>query len=617
MKSNIFILSIILLTFTALNVFSQVSREWVSTYNFNMDDGAALVTDNAGYIYVTGKSNNDYTTIKYNSSGDLIWVSSYNGIGNSTDAANAIAVDLSGNVYVTGSSVGVSAISDFATVKYNSSGVQQWAVRYGGTMTSEAAVSLAVDNSGNVYVTGYVFNIASNNDYATVKYNSSGILQWAKSYNGIGNQADFVAKVVIDDLSNAYVTGSSRGSGSSDDNFATIKYSPAGDELWIKIYEGPGDGFDQATSIAVDTSYNVYVTGRSLGVTSQYDYATIKYNSSGDSVWVQRYNGADNSSDNPASIAIDRSGNVYVVGQSLGSLSDYDFATVKYNSSGVYQWDRIYNGPGNSVENAKSIALDSSGNVYITGSSAFPGQNYNYATVKYSSTGIQQWSDTYNGTAGGSDESFSIAADNFGNVYVTGSSAGLGQLKDYVTIKYNQKPVGIITGIIEGFYNSATDKMKRDTVKIYIRNSFSPYSLVDSSVSKPDSSGLGKFYFNGVSNGVNYYIELKHRNSIRTWSSTWGSFTSGSMIYNFSSAITQAFGNNMKQIDTTPLRFAIFSGDVNQDGIIDAGDLSQVENDAGISLVGYENSDVTGDDFADAADVSIVENNIGVTPVIP
>ncbi|MBK7159935.1 MAG: hypothetical protein IPH77_15740 [Ignavibacteria bacterium] len=166
-----------------------------------------------------------------------------------------------------------------------------------------------------------------------------------------------------------------------------------------------------------------------------------------------------------------------------------------------------------------------------------------------------------------------------------------------------------LTAFMEGFYNSASNIMISDTVRVFLRNATFPYAIIDSTKSTLNSSGSGAFTFSYPVNGVNYFIVIKHRNSIETWSKTAQAFTGGSLTYNFSSSNTQAFGNNMKQIDASPVRFGIYSGDINQDGTIDATDVSNADNDAFNSVGGYVNTDVTGDNFVDAADVSIVDNN--------
>lgn len=166
--------------------------------------------------------------------------------------------------------------------------------------------------------------------------------------------------------------------------------------------------------------------------------------------------------------------------------------------------------------------------------------------------------------------------------------------------------------IMEGFYNSGTGKLnKRDTVRAYLRNITTPFAIVDSAISIIDSvSFTGSFLFINTPSGT-YYIQTKHRNSIETWSKSGGqTYTLGSaMNYDFTSAASQSYGSNMIQVNVSPLRFGIFGGDINQDGTIDATDLSGVDNDALASVSGYVKTDITGDDFVDAADVSIVDNN--------
>ena len=145
-----------------------------------------------------------------------------------------------------------------------------------------------------------------------------------------------------------------------------------------------GKDWDLARDIAVDVSGNVYVTGNSVGTTyPDYDYATIKYNLAGQEQWVARYNGSGNGEDDASGLAIDGSGNVYVTGSSNGANSLPDYATIKYNSAGQEQWVARYDGPGNSYDIARGIAVDDLENVYVTGNSFGSGNDSDYATIKY------------------------------------------------------------------------------------------------------------------------------------------------------------------------------------------------------------------------------------------
>ena len=166
-----------------------------------------------------------------------------------------------------------------------------------------------------------------------------------------------------------------------------------------------------------------------------------------------------------------------------------------------------------------------------------------------------------------------------------------------------------LTAFIEGFYNPVSNIMVSDTVKVFLRNKFSPYAVVDSTASVLNSSGSGTFTFSNPINGLNYYIVLKHRNSIETWSSSGNSFASNSLTYNFSTANTQAYGNNMKSVDASPVRYAIYSGDINQDGFVNLTDVVAAYNGSSNFTTGYIPADVNGDNIVDLTDVVITYNN--------
>ena len=131
-------------------------------------------------------------------------------------------------------------------------------------------------------------------------------------------------------------------------------------------------------------------------------------------------------------------GNVFVTGKSYGgSSTNFDFATIKYNSAGDSIWVKRYNGVSNDIDKGNAIALDKSGNVFVTGSSKNATTAFDYTTIKYSSDGAEEWTIKYTNSdfAGSSDEPTGLYVDTMANIYVTGMSA-----LDYAIVKYVQTP---------------------------------------------------------------------------------------------------------------------------------------------------------------------------------
>lgn len=138
----------------------------------------------------------------------------------------------------------------------------------------------------------------------------------------------------------------------------------------------------------MDTNGNVYVTGQISIDNSDFagDYATIKYNTNGVEQWIAIYKGPDEDIDQATALAVDSGGNVYVTGLSYNKtdiLTESDYTTIKYNTNGVQQWVERYGGPGNSTDIATAIAVDAAGNVHVTGFSYGEGTDFDYATIKY------------------------------------------------------------------------------------------------------------------------------------------------------------------------------------------------------------------------------------------
>ncbi|MBL4592644.1 MAG: SBBP repeat-containing protein [Flavobacteriales bacterium] len=378
---------------------------------------------------------------------NVLWEARYTSAGLNADVGKELAIDASGNVYVTGTSYTNGANGfDIVTIKYDALGNQLWTSVFNGSASAlDEARDIAVDASGNVYVTGYTASSGPNYDYVTIKYNSTGVQQWATLYNGTGNGFDEAYALAIDNLGNTYVTGSSNASGQGS-NFVTIQYNSAGVQQWATSYNGPGNSLDAATQIKLDASFNVYVSGHSLGSGTDLDIATIKYNNSGTQQWVSRYNGVLSFFDVPEALFVDNANNVYVAGATYGGIAtENDYVTIKYNSTGAQQWAINYDGPLNDEDKAFDLLTDQNQNVYVTGRSMGAGGTAeNIVTMKYDPLGNLLWQDTYNGPSSGYDAGQQMRLGSSGDLYITGYSAGNGTNNDYLTLKYDTGNGGIL-----------------------------------------------------------------------------------------------------------------------------------------------------------------------------
>ena len=361
---------------------------WTNRYNgpANRDDHAhGVAVDGNNNVIVTGYSTGtsgwaDYATIKYSNAGVPLWTNRYNGPGNGNDYAYAVAVDGSNNVIVTGYSYGSENTNDYATIKYSSAGVPLWTNRYNGPGNGDdQARAVAADANNNVIVAGYSRSERSG-DYATIMYSSAGVPLWTNRCGWLSS-TNIPCALAVDGSNNVIVTGYSYGKPTETvPNYATLKYSGAGVPLWTNHYNG---GSASHPAMAVDGSNDVIVTG-CLWNQNNGDYATIKYSGAGGLLWTNRYNGPGNSLDLASAVAVDRSNNVIVTGYSILARSgNADYATIKYSSAGVPLWTNRYDGPGNGNDYAYAVAVDRNRNVIVVGHSVGSAGNDDFATIKY------------------------------------------------------------------------------------------------------------------------------------------------------------------------------------------------------------------------------------------
>ncbi|MFH1943713.1 MAG: SBBP repeat-containing protein [bacterium] len=434
-----------------------------------VDVATDIAIDDENNVYVTGYTTHlpnglDFYTIKYDASGNQVWGRYFDGEAHGDDIAYRIALDDSGNVYVGGNSMGVGSGSDIVIVKYNALGEEQRVVRFDESDAGQDEFGdMKIDHSGNVFIAG-----TSEGDFVTLKYNSRGIQEWAVYYDGPDHRSDSPSAIAIDDEGNVYVTGSSRNKytsvGDTDIDFATVKYDSTGILQWVARYTSQGThSCDIPFDMAVDDSMNVYVTGYRESDDYRYDYTTIKYNKDGQEIWKVFYDGLGNFRGNDIATALttDANGNVYVTGQSRGNDgdTDYDIATVKYNSAGLEQWVARYGEGEESNNGANEIIVDDVGDIYIIGSERLGDGDSDCLIAKYNQDGNLMWSARYDGPSGSHDYASAFKVNRQGEVFVCGMSYGVNTNADYATVKFNAQ------GIVEwtARFNGTNTELGRAT----------------------------------------------------------------------------------------------------------------------------------------------------------
>ncbi len=428
------------------NQLANFEYLWAQGVGGTGDDyGVSVAIDSSGNVYATGYfvgtvdfdpgagvSNltsaglRDLFVLKLDASGDFVWAVVVGATSN--DESRSVAVDGSGNVYVTGRFQGTvdfdpgggvfNLSSDGGSVdafvlKLDSLGNFVFAKAVGSSST-DVGLSVAIDSIGNIYASGYfsatvdfdpgvgVFNLsaAGGLDVFVLKLDSSGNFIWAKAVGGGGT--DTAIGMTVDGSGNVYATGQFGGMADFDPGAGTLnltsaggqdvfflKLDPSGALVWAKAVGGPND--DVGYSVAVDNSGNVYATGDfsntvdfdpgpgvfSLSGAGQTDVFFLKLDPSGNFAWAGKV--GVGGSDKSFSVAVDSSANVYATGFVEGTV-DFDpgagvfelstgaggrIFVLKLDTSGAFVWAKVFGGPGN--ETGSEVAVDDSGKVYVVG----------------------------------------------------------------------------------------------------------------------------------------------------------------------------------------------------------------------------------------------------------
>lgn len=344
--------------------------------------GVDIKTDALGNSYVCGANHNgtnyDYIVSKFSPSGSLVWQKIYNGTGNNDDIPAAIELDNAGNVYVVGSSYGLGLYNtDYVTIKYDNSGNQIWLKRYDFSNKPEIASDILVDNSGNVFITGASASAINNSDVTTLKYSSSGVLLNTHRYNYTGNGFNIASEMAFDNVNNIVIACSFE-NGSK--KFGTLKLSNTLSQVWVNTINGSNSS--EGYGIFTDNSANVISVGYQNNSSGGSDIIINKYNSSGVLVWDKKLQNINPSNFAKArKVKTDINGNIYVVSDAVLNTTK-DFLTLAFDPNGNNLWEKYYNSPNNANDVPNSIQVKNN-NVIVTGISTL-GTSKTISTVKYS-----------------------------------------------------------------------------------------------------------------------------------------------------------------------------------------------------------------------------------------
>lgn len=366
------------------------------------------------------------------------WEARWNGPG--SDNVWDMVMDGSGNIIVTGRNRQYSSgrNTDYATVKFNPEGELLWEAFYDGPDHLQDYVrGLGVDSSDNVYVTGtsHTDNISTiPSVYATVKYDPNGNELWVARYGPDEHESYNARDLALDDAGNVYVAGE------GDGNNLTVKYDTDGNHIWAAI----SPEFFMTKSIVLDQAGNTYVTGTwGASLFSGRRAYTVKYDPAGNLVWAVKDSSPQPNTE-ATDVAVDNTGNVYVTGSAgvpftVSNGIDWTkwyFQTIKYDPDGNVLWKKYVidkNKLGDLCYDcgASALALDSSGNVLVTGS--------RYRMIKYAPNGSTLWSVRYDAPLTGEQMAYTLALDAMGNTTISGRVAPYSgsSIDDYATVRYD------------------------------------------------------------------------------------------------------------------------------------------------------------------------------------
>jgi WD40 repeat protein len=474
---------------------ARVFPQWTAFFDANLhseDQPLAMAADALGNVYITGStcvgmapcSDQESLTIKYDADGRLIWkafLKGPQGVAQGTD----IGVDGQGNVYVLStlflakdSQHGLIE-SEFAIAKFSRDGVREWIDFVHNPGFNDFASKIAVSSTGDAYVGGSSTAVTgSANEAVTIKYDTGGRELWRSMLPApAGTQLSAATAIALDAEGNVLeaIDADSIALPPPHEGAEILKYDPQGNLLATF----GGEGLARVWSLKADVSGNSYIAAdESTGGSSELNPVITKFDSSGKILWSDHF-AVNPSQRHFAGLATDRARNVFVAqtlpNSAFFSVSGTDISVIKLDSNGNQQWTTRYNAQadGSAEDTAVGLAVNFLGEPYVTGASGFRQglpSNYDFATIKYDTSGKQLWVQRLDGATHGNDLPAAIVIQADGGLVVTGTSDAGSVLSNlnWATIDYIQDGAKLASSTLD--FGNETLKTKSASQIVALTN---------------------------------------------------------------------------------------------------------------------------------------------------
>lgn len=379
---------------------------------------------------------------------NVSWSAVWDGPASQDDFVTKVATDEQGNAYVVGRSYDASVgfpppppTQDALVARYAANGTLLWSQLIDRAGGDDIANDVYVDAaSGDVIVTGY-FSGTTGSGFVTdlwlARFDAGGNVLWSVYRDGSGASADFGRALLVDELGNIYVGGSSYGVTTSSD-LALFKFDAGGNFVWETHVDGTGHVADGGGLLAWHPSGDLIVVGQLSSTGGSGDLGVARITRAGAVVWQDQRDGGTHGPDFGLSAACDAAGDVYVAGWStIGA--DTAPTLAKWSAAGAPQWSIDVPEPVAGAGQFRKVLVDAAGRIVVAGQTAIAGHGLDMITAQFDASGAQLWQALYDAPSHGDDSARGMAVDGAGNVVVGGFSNGTGApgVADALVIRYD------------------------------------------------------------------------------------------------------------------------------------------------------------------------------------